>query len=397
MNKKNILVITKKFPYPPHQDGATNTLYHFLKSEYVKCHNIKILYLEKEKNECEEILNCEVSAIYRKPALGKEIVMFLNKRKYIKPIGVWDIDSHSFEEIEASEYDIIIYWSLAESFLLEKIKSKNSYNIIFAADSPILYYSNKNKETSNIFSILYNMYQLHKWKAYETYISKCVDKVVYVSEKDSNTDAKFIKNAEVSVAKIGVDLCDREYSVRKSETINIGFSGIMTYEPNKNAVDFILEKIVPELEKRKINYKVHIIGKNPRDEWTSVAQTNKNVVVTGFVDDIEEYISRLDIYISPLFMGSGMKNKVLQTLSVGVPLIATQVSVDGIEGMKNGENFYLCDDNPENWVELINNLYKDLEIRKKFSANGRKLVKEEYSWENFSKNLIESKGIDLRG
>ena len=95
------------------------------------------------------------------------------------------------------------------------------------------------------------------------------------------------------------------------------------------------------------------------------------------------------MYISPVFEGSGMKNKILQALSIGVPIIASQTSVDGIDGMKDGYNYILCDDKPDNWVKKILKLYEDYEKRVSFSNNGKRLIEEEYSWNRFARDMIE--------
>ena len=168
----------------------------------------------------------------------------------------------------------------------------------------------------------------------------------------------------------------------------------MTYEPNHDAVEYILNKIAPLLEKHGLNYRIHIIGKNPDEKWKHYLN-NEKIVITGFIDNIEAYIASMDIYISPLLTGSGMKNKILQALSIGVPIIASQVSVDGIEGLEPGYNYLLCDDVPENWCNQIISLYNDTKKRQEFSNRGKELIHNDYSWERFARDLFSTSILSL--
>ena len=99
-------------------------------------------------------------------------------------------------------------------------------------------------------------------------------------------------------------------------------------------------------------------------------------------------LSDLDIYISPLFLGTGMKNKILQTMGVGVPLIASKISVAGITQLSNGKNCFVCDDDPEMWLNYINTLICDADLRKQFSASTKSIISSEYSWNSFSNYVL---------
>lgn len=387
--KKSVLIISKLFPFPPYQNGETSTLYNLIKCDEIKKYKVDLLYLEENQNKNEFIFKSEIETVYRKTAIGNDYWASISGKKRIKPTGLWNITTKGMGEFDASKYDIVIFGSWIETCLLDKIVNLNAYKIIFAADSPVLYYCTKNRNEKRTLHRLYNEVQKRLWLSFEKTISSCVDKIVFVSEKDAHVTSEHLDENIIHVARIGVKQFKNEYMVNEKQRIEIGFSGIMTYEPNRHAVEYIINKLIPELDNRKLDYRIHIIGKDPDPMWISYANENGNIVITGFVDDIDSYISKMDIYISPLFTGSGMKNKILQALSIGVPIIATQVSADGIDGMKDNCNFSLCDENPTNWAALIESLYNNPEKRKRYSENGKRLVKEDYSWDRFARDLLQ--------
>ena len=58
---------------------------------------------------------------------------------------------------------------------------------------------------------------------------------------------------------------------------------------------------------------------------------NDRIIVTGYVEDIREYIASADISIVPVFMGSGLKTKIIQSMALKVPVIANSIANIGIQ------------------------------------------------------------------
>ena len=80
---------------------------------------------------------------------------------------------------------------------------------------------------------------------------------------------------------------------------------------------------------------LYIVGKNPTDKLKKLVINRKNIIVTGKVDSVFSYIKSSTIYISPLRIGSGKKNKIIEAISCGTPLIASTVSMEGFEDIED--------------------------------------------------------------
>ena len=112
----------------------------------------------------------------------------------------------------------------------------------------------------------------------------------------------------------------------KNKRTKIVFSGMMDYEPNIFAVHYIVEKIMPSLGS---NYSVSFVGKNCSEELKNLESNNVHFV--GYVDDMKKELQKYDMYICPIIAGSGVKNKILQAASVGLPIVSNSLGIEGVE------------------------------------------------------------------
>lgn len=390
MNAKKILVLCKEIPYPPHKNGVCSTIYNLICEWKKSGHTICIkYYTDQEVDNENEFLDMGVH-VSCENAVGKEIFCRINDKYILKPRNSWSFDTRKISMIDAGDYDYIILSNLVTSTVIDKIVRKDNNRIVFfEADSLSMYYSRNAKNSKNIIKKLYCKAQELIVKNFEGQIYRSAYKTIFVSEVDRAYARAFCSEGDMETVKIAV----KEYpEIKKheiSDICNIGFSGIMDYEPNILAVEYIINNIMPVLDSTGLSYRMHIIGKNPKKEWLDNAYYNEGkLVITGFLDDIESYISQMDIYISPLFLGSGMKNKILQAMAIGVPLIASKVSVEGIDELIDKENILLCNDDPQKWTELVSKLYSDKQLRLSFTEKCRNIIKQNYSWSNVAKKMI---------
>jgi glycosyltransferase involved in cell wall biosynthesis len=116
----------------------------------------------------------------------------------------------------------------------------------------------------------------------------------------------------------------------------IVFSGVMSYSPNADAAVFLLDTILPLVRRVFSELEVLIVGRDPLPELANLAQRYPDVTVTGAVDEIRPYLERADVFVAALRFASGVQNKVLEAMSMEVPVVTTPVvaaglCVDGVE------------------------------------------------------------------
>lgn len=110
------------------------------------------------------------------------------------------------------------------------------------------------------------------------------------------------------------------------------FNGTLSYKPNLDALDIILEKINPLLQlAADFKYKIIICGnKLPAAYNGLVDYKEKNIIYAGFVEDINLYFKGSDIFLNPVIDGGGIKTKVVEALGYDTSVISTQSGAMGI-------------------------------------------------------------------
>ncbi|UFS73440.1 glycosyltransferase [Tardiphaga sp. 37S4] len=105
------------------------------------------------------------------------------------------------------------------------------------------------------------------------------------------------------------------------------------HAPNVDAARFLVDQILPELERKTGSLKVILAGSRPTAEVLALA--SPNVKVTGYISDIalDELYRSCRVAVAPLRFGAGVKGKVIEALSRGLPLVTTSIGAQGISGL----------------------------------------------------------------
>lgn len=389
-----ILIITPSCPYPPHKSGGALIIYNLLRQN--SNDNIDLLYYDEYDEKAESVIKKHVDNLYNKDlklrTKCKDRILSIMKRI---PYGLYQYKYSLFKKyfhiLTQNEYDVVFFDQFSSVLFSDMVKCDKK--IFFECDCISLYYYRKFKVNSkNILEKLYNNLQYRYYRRIEKNYYNKFAKVFFVSEADElyvkNNFSKDYDN--IDHINLGVDIehfnAQNYNNVKLKDNIII-FTGIMSYSPNKNAAIYFCENILPDLVKAYPDLKFYIVGKNPDNEIKQLQ--NRNIIVTGFVDDIAEYIAKATVYVSPLKYGTGMKNKILEAMSMNKPIVASSVSVEGINELKDGENIFIANTNEE-WKSKILKLLSSKDIRQKIGDKGRTIVIKNYSWKKAYDKLFYS-------
>jgi len=112
---------------------------------------------------------------------------------------------------------------------------------------------------------------------------------------------------------------------------------------------------------------------------------NPNIIFTGAVKNLPDYIDAADIAVVPIKAGGGMRMKILEYFAAKKPVISTKKGIEGIQ-VKNGREVIIT--NIENFPKEIARLIKLKNLRKKLVKNAFKFV-QAYDWGNICKKYVE--------
>jgi glycosyltransferase involved in cell wall biosynthesis len=186
----------------------------------------------------------------------------------------------------------------------------------------------------------------------------------------------------------GVDYDYWKRSLPPSGRNCIVFSGVMSYPPNADAAVFLLDTIIPIVRRTFPELEVLIVGRDPLPELVSLAQHYFDVTVTGEVKDIRPYMERADVFVAALRFASGVQNKVLEAMSMEVPVVTTPVVAAGL-CMDGVEPQLVVGKNAEEIAAGIVGLLAHAEERARLSIEGRRFVEAHCSWFRSAEKLEE--------
>lgn len=212
------------------------------------------------------------------------------------------------------------------------------------------------------------------------------DLSVAISKKDEHTLKTIYKEANTLIVPNGVDpeffKCKEKRAVNSNKKII--FTGVMGYEPNKDAVMFFAKEILPLVNKKHPDAEFWVVGARPPKEITKLGE-HPNITVTGSVDDIRPYLEQASIFACPLRLGAGVKNKILSAWAMELPLVATSLSMSGLKA-ENKQHYLLADD-PVSFSDAISKIIEDNNLAKALGENSRALVINNFSWQSANKTF----------
>lgn len=230
---------------------------------------------------------------------------------------------------------------------------------------------------SFIKKVIYKI-ELHLIKRYEKYVVAHFPKVALVSESDVNYLREQCGKKSTSLAFYtnGVDCLPRlssSYNRRK-----ICFVGNMRTLQNQDAVLHFVHDIFPIIKKTVPDAVFTVIGAQPPESIMALSD-DKNIVVTGFVDDIQTAVSECCLAVAPVRVAAGIQNKVLIAMGCGVPVVLSPLIAKAIPELSDDKNCFIKERN----LDFANACIEVLESEKKrteIAENGYEMVKNNYSW-----------------
>ncbi|HJZ23983.1 MAG TPA: glycosyltransferase, partial [Candidatus Babeliales bacterium] len=178
-------------------------------------------------------------------------------------------------------------------------------------------------------------------------------------------------------------------TIRSNEQkdFNILFTGAMDYFPNEDGVLYFYYKIWPIIKDKLPQSKFYIVGGNPSKKLKTITGKDKDVLLTGYVDDVRQYVWKADVFVAPLRIARGIQNKILEALAAGLPVVATSRASQGIGC--NGNEFLFIENSAVKFAERTIS-FADKRLSGKAVEKRESFLKQKYDW---SGNLIELEKI----
>lgn len=223
---------------------------------------------------------------------------------------------------------------------------------------------------------------------YEAKICRQFDHVVWVTCEDktavehvqSRDDATRLSSPQPvhAVIPICVDPATKPAVIRVPGAHRVTFLGGLHWPPNAEGMRWFLSNVWPAVLRATPHAVLTIIGKDSGPALSRLAQRSQNVEVLGYVDDLIPYLSETAAFIVPLASGGGMRVKIVDGWSWGLPIVSTSIGAEGVLH-KHGKNILIADDECE-FANAVCSLLQQPHLARRLSEQGRQTVLNDYNW-----------------
>ena len=204
------------------------------------------------------------------------------------------------------------------------------------------------------------------------------DVATTVADADADRLRALAPRARVEVVPNGVDAARfRPDPDVEAEPMSLVFVGAMAYAPNVAAMRYFTDEVLPIVRRTRPGARLTIVGRDPAPVVRAMA--SEGVDVTGEVDDVRPYLARAAVFVAPMVSGSGIKNKVLEAMAMGRPVVATPLAIEGLP-LRHGENVLVAD-GAAGLADAIHRLLADPGEAARIGGGGRALVERTYTWD----------------
>lgn len=380
----NILLISRCPPYPLHF-GDRLIVYHLARELSQRGHVIDLLAFSNRVEDLAE--RGEYAAFFRSVTLVPEPprplidyarrVLKLRPRFASTPDQAWSPEMARLirEKRTQNHYDLAHLFGGVHVYEYAPLVG-DLPALITPYESYALYLRRQLENASSLRARLSSWLMMRLARAFESFMFDPYCAAVVVSPLDRDELMTINPALNVQVIPNGIDLDSFPFGTDERDPRRLLFTGNFEYAPNVDAAKRLITQILPQVQARIPDVSLWIVGNAPPPDLQALA--SDRVIVTGRVPDLSAYLRGAAVYIAALRLGAGIKNKVLEALASGIPVIGTPVSMDGI-AVTDGENALIAATDAQIAAAAIR-LLENAALRDQIGAAGRRLIESRYTW-----------------
>jgi glycosyltransferase involved in cell wall biosynthesis len=290
-----------------------------------------------------------------------------------------------FEEVWMHRYLSVVQRYPCRTILLEHNIEASIFEAKYASDKSLKAKLKKRVEFPKVKSI-------------ESNFVRQVDRVWVCSDRDAQLlNQLYGQTSPVQVIPNGVDIayyqdvysgqCDLPNGLEEKHR-NILFLGQLSYAPNTEAVELLINAIYPRLRETYPECRLLLVGARPTESMLAAARREPGIVVTDQVPDVRPYLAAASLMVVPLNKGGGTRLKILEAFAAGCPVVSTTKGAEGLSA-KDGEHL-LIRNSIDEIVAGISQLLSDRSVGETLARSAYEFVKAQYSWEAINQRVEAS-------
>lgn len=391
-----ILQLCNKPPYPA-VDGGCIAMNNITMGLINKGHEVKVLTISTNKhpfdisNYSEHYLEkTHIDACYvdtRVNIIDAFAALVTSDSYNVSRFFTPDFDQLLIKTLDEGQFDIVHIESLFMTPYIGTIRKFSKAKVILRSHNlEHLIWERLASSTKNKAKRLYLKHLAKKLKHYEKSILPELDGIAAITKEDYNRYQKFeISENKLFTIPFGIDLENYAYKKYAGNGLQYFHLGSMNWNPNIEAVNWLLEVVWPFAQKKNKKIQLSLAGRDLGNEFDYYSSSQ--IRIDGEVENAHEYLQNNGIMLVPLLSGGGMRVKIIEGMALGCPIITTSIGIEGIEA-KN-EKHVLIANTKDEFRKAIEKLRDNPDLGEELSSNARKLVEKKYDNKKIVEHLIK--------
>ena len=229
----------------------------------------------------------------------------------------------------------------------------------------------------HVFESLVNTVERISWRRYEFDLYGKVEAIVVFTEADQRSIKEAAGRTPVHIIPPGTAIPEYPLNPLGNPPVNLLFIGNFIHPPNMHAARRLIQSIFPLVQRQFPEIKLVLVGPHPPAEM--LAMRRENIIITGQVPDVRPYLDQAALFVAPMYLGGGIRIKVLEALAAGKAVVTTPLAVEGMS-VRNGEHVSVAGNDLE-FAQQIAYLLEHTEARASLAGQARKWACEHSGWD----------------
>lgn len=383
-----ILDITSRLPYPL-IDGARICMYQLVQGLAAHGHDVHVVALDEEMFDPGPLTGfaqVHVLRLNHAPRIVGALATLANRHPYTQ-LKRERAEAYALLDRlhEAERFDMVIADQAHIAQYGAYMKRRYGLPYILRChniESEI--YRRHISTERNPFMRWYVTLQAERWERFEAEQMQAADACVAITKRDEGAIARMAPGVPVLTVPAAVDLCAFPYhDPDEREENSMIMLGNMAWPPNRNSVLWFANEILPLILERRPDAVCYIVGDNPPVD--ELPPASENLRIEGRVPSIAPYYERVAVGLIPLNVGGGMRVKMVEMMSSGMPIVSTGQGAEGNEAVP-GEH-YLRGDTPGEFADAVVRLLDERSLRESVARAARQFVANTYSTTETSEHM----------
>jgi polysaccharide biosynthesis protein PslH len=377
-----ILYLCHRVPYPPDK-GDKIRAFHEIQA-LSRRHRVHLLTLADSEVPdlapleamCErvEVFPLQRSAAYVRAALGLARPRPLTLSFFESA----ELQSRVAELARTEPFDLIVAYSSAMAPYVEPFQGVPAVMDMVDVDSAK--WAQYSRFASMAMRPVYAL-EARRLQSYEASLSGRFERIVLATGNETRLLKGFAPDAKAATIPNGVDLdFFQPIDLPKTPHPALVFTGQMDYFANIDGVVHFSRNVMPRLRQRFPDLEFLIVGRSPAPAVRALSEL-PGVYVTGAVGDVRPFLERAWAFVAPLRIAQGVQNKVLEAMSMSLPVVCTDRVLAGLSegGFRHGRDLLAAADD-EGLEACLTSVLEDAGMRASLAECARQRISASYRW-----------------